>query len=100
MVMIIITHMLSLPRAWRRHETAIDVKQLLARPSGQRADRPGRPALTPRLAEILARMVEAALAAEDAVAGGGSMPDRRERVPSRPIAPAGPKRQTAKEATR
>lgn len=55
-------------------------------------------AMTPRLAEILARMVEAALAAEDAVASGGNIAARRERVPNRPVAPAGPKGHTAKEA--
>jgi hypothetical protein len=57
-------------------------------------------AMTPRLAEILARMVEAVLAAEDAVAGGGNMADRRDPVRSQPVAPAGPKRHTVKEATR
>ena len=54
--------------------------------------------MTPRLAEILARMVEAALAAEDAVATGGNIAARRERVPNRPVAPAGPKGHRAKEA--
>jgi hypothetical protein len=54
--------------------------------------------MTPRLAEILARMVEAVLAAEDAVAGRGNIAARRERVRSQPVAPAGAKRRTAKEA--
>jgi hypothetical protein len=54
--------------------------------------------MTPRLAEILARMAEAALAAEDAVAGGGNMPDRRDRGPRRPVPRTGPKRSAAKEA--
>jgi hypothetical protein len=54
-------------------------------------------AMTPRLAEILALMAEAALAAEDSVAGGGNMPDRRDRGQgdrSRPRA----QRRRAKEA--
>ena len=54
--------------------------------------------MTPRLAEILARMVEAVLAAEDVVAGGGNMPDPRDRAPRRPAMPTGRKRHTAKEA--
>jgi hypothetical protein len=54
--------------------------------------------MTPRLAEILARMVEAVLDAEDAVAGGGNMPSRRDPVPVRRIPSTGAKRRTAKEA--
>ena len=38
---------------------------LPARPPGQRADHGGAPALTPRLAEIIATMVDAVLDAED-----------------------------------
>jgi hypothetical protein len=55
--------------------------------------------MTPRLAEIIARMVEAVLDAEDGVAGGGNMPSRRELVPARRIPSTGAKRRTAKEAT-
>lgn len=51
------------------------------------------PALTPRLVEILARMVEAVLDAEDALATGGNIAGRRERVPR-----ADPEPRQAKEA--
>jgi hypothetical protein len=54
--------------------------------------------MTPRLAEILARMVEAVLDAEDAVAGGGNMPSRRHPVLVRRVPSTGAKRRTAKEA--
>jgi len=56
--------------------------------------------MTPRLAEILARMVEAVLAAEDAVAGRGNIADYRDPAPQGPIVLAGRKRHTGKEATR
>ncbi|MFI5258793.1 MAG: hypothetical protein ACHQ01_04190 [Candidatus Limnocylindrales bacterium] len=55
--------------------------------------------MTPRLAEIIARMVEAVLAAEDSAAGGGNISHPRE-LPNRPVALKGPKRHSAKEATR
>lgn len=51
------------------------------------------PALTPRLVEILARMAEAVLDAEDALATGGNIAGRRERVP-----PAVPEPRRTKEA--
>ena len=54
--------------------------------------------MTPRLAEIIARMVEAVLDAEDAMAGGGNMPSRRDPVPVRRVPSTGAKRRTAKEA--
>jgi hypothetical protein len=49
--------------------------------------------LTPRLVEILARMAEAALYAEDGLATGGNIAGRRERVPL-----AGPEPRPATEA--
>jgi hypothetical protein len=55
--------------------------------------REGRPALTPRLVEIVARMVEATLDTEDGLATGGNIAGRRERVP-----PGGPEPRPAKEA--
>jgi hypothetical protein len=51
------------------------------------------PALTPRLVEILARMAEAALDAEDTLASGGNIAGRRERVPH-----IGPKTRRVTEA--
>lgn len=48
------------------------------RPFGREADRAGKSALSPGLIGVLARMAEAALDAEDALAGGGNMPDRRD----------------------
>lgn len=56
--------------------------------------------MTPRLAEILARMVEAVLAAEDSAADRGNITGPHERVPARRVALGGPKRHTSKEATR
>jgi hypothetical protein len=56
--------------------------------------------MTPRLAEILARMVEAVLVAEDSAVGRGNITDPRELVSARRVAPEGPKRHTTKEATR
>src|SRR5450759_2119764 len=41
-------------------------RQLPPRPPGRRADRGGAPTLTPRLAEIIAAMVDAVLDAENA----------------------------------
>lgn len=61
-------------------------------PPGRRADRGGAPALTARLAEILAAMVEAVLDAEDALgATRGKIPTRRPRAP-RDRRPAAAKR--------
>ena len=45
------------------------------------------PTLTPRLVEILARMAEAVLDAEDALATGGNIAGRRERVPPASLEP-------------
>ena len=56
--------------------------------------------MTPRLAEILARMVEAVLEAEDSAAGRGNITGPRERVPAGRGDPEGSKRHTAKEARR
>jgi len=55
---------------------------LPALPPGQRADRGGAPALTPRLAEIIAAMVDAVLDAEDSRrAARGTVAIRRSRAP-------------------
>ena len=55
--------------------------------------RGGGPTLTPHLVEILARMAEAALDAEDVLATGGNIAGRRGRVRS-----AVPEPRRAKEA--
>lgn len=55
---------------------------LPARPPGQRADHGGAPALTPRLAEIIAAMVDAVLGPEDSRrATRGTVAIRRPRTP-------------------
>jgi hypothetical protein len=74
------------------------MEQPQPRPFGREADRAGKPALSPGLIGVLARMAEAALDAEDALAGGGNMPDRRDPTPCVPVAMADRKRVTAKEA--
>ncbi len=53
--------------------------------------------MTPHLAAVLARMVEAALAAEDGVASGGNIADRGAPARRRPVALERPKGHTAKE---
>jgi hypothetical protein len=71
-----------------------------ALPYGQRrVDRAVQSTLSPGLIAVLARMAEAALDAEDALAGGGNMPDQRDPVPGGPAATADPKGLTAKETT-
>ena len=67
------------------------------RPFGREADRAGKSALSPGLIAVLDRMAEAAIEAEDEVAGGGNMPDRRDLPPQGSIAIADGKRLTAKE---
>jgi hypothetical protein len=53
-----------------------------ALPRGQKADHGGAPALTPRLAEIIAAMVDAVLDAEDSRrAARGTVAIRRSRAP-------------------
>jgi len=70
--------------------------ELTPRPPGRRADRGGAPALTLRLVEILAAMVEAVLDAEDALcATRGKIPIRRPRAP-RDRRPAAAKRDARK----
>lgn len=70
--------------------------KLMPRPPGRRADRGGAPALTLRLVEILAAMVEAVLDAEDALcATRGKIPIRRPRAP-RDRRPAAAKRDARK----
>ena len=70
--------------------------ELTPRQPGRRADRGGAPTLTPRLAEILAAMVEAVLDAEDALrATRGKIPTRRPRAP-RDRRPAAAKRDARK----
>ena len=65
---------------------------LPALPPGPRADRGGAPALTPRLAEIIAAMVDAVLDAEDSRrAARGTVAIRRSRAP-RDHRPAATKR--------
>ena len=78
----------SQPR-WRSWTASRDPRRRSASVTG----RGSGPTLTPRLVEILARMAEAALDAEDALATGGNIAGRRERVP-----PAGPEPRRAKEA--
>jgi hypothetical protein len=70
----------------------LTLPELTPRPPGRRADRGGAPALTLRLVEILAAMVEAVLDAEDALcATRGKIPIRRPRAP-RDRRPAAAKR--------
>jgi hypothetical protein len=69
---------------------------LPARPPGRRADRGGAPVLTPRLAEIIAAMVDAVLDTEDSRrATRGKIPTRRPRAP-RDRRPAAAKRDARK----
>ena len=67
-----------------------------ARPAGRRADRGGAPALTPRLAEIIAAMVDAVLdsAASDssAIRGKVMTPRSRQRDPGAATGPFGGRR--------
>jgi len=70
---------------------------LPSRPRWENVDGAGKSGLSPGLISILARMAEAVLDAEDAVASGGNMPDRRDLPPQGSIAIADGKRLTAKE---
>lgn len=72
---------------------------LPSRSHWQRVGRVEGSALSPGLISVLARMAEAALDAEDALAGGGNMPDCRDPLARGPAAIADRKRLTAKEAT-
>ena len=78
----------------------VPLAPLPPRPPRQRVDRPGKSALSPGLIAVLARMTEAALDAEDALADGGNMRDHRDPAPGGPVGSADRRRHTAKEARR